>query len=227
MSIPVITIDGPSGSGKGTLANRLAVKLGWHFLDSGALYRVLAYSAQESGIKLDDINSLVEHAQEMPVRFGMSLGHESSHVFLGEKEITTAIRTEICGNAASQVAQYPEIRQALISRQRDFKKSPGLVTDGRDMGTVIFEDAGLKIYLEASPLARANRRLIQLQQAGLDANLEGLLLEIEARDYRDKNRSVSPLRPAEDAVVVDTTNMSAQEVQAHVWHLVSQKFGVA
>ena len=227
MSVPIITIDGPSGSGKGTLAHRLAEKLDWHFLDSGALYRLLAYSAQESGIKLDDIESLVQHVDDMPIRFDSAIGQESTHIFLGDKEVTSAIRTEMCGNAASQVAQYSQIRQALIARQRGFAKAPGLVADGRDMGTFIFPEAQLKIYLEASCKTRAERRLNQLHGAGLDANLEGLLLEIEERDQRDINRAVSPLKPAEDAVILDTTAMSVKAVSDRVWALVETTFGVA
>lgn len=206
MVIPVITVDGPSGSGKGTLSQSLAHYLGWHFLDSGALYRVLAFAALHYSIALDDIESLEDLSKTLEVRF------EHGRVFFEAQEITQEIRTEGCGGVASQIAQLAGVRQGLLERQRAFLLPPGLVADGRDMGTVVFPSAKLKLFLEATALERAKRRQLELKKLNMGVSLEGLLAEIEKRDVRDKHRALSPLVPAEDAWVIDTTFLSREQV---------------
>jgi CMP/dCMP kinase len=211
LGVPVITIDGPSGSGKGTVARRLAEHLGWHLLDSGALYRLVAYAAQLDGVRGDDAGPYTDVAQRLEVRFGATIdGHEQ--IWLRGAEVSTALRSEQAGEGASRVAAMPSVRAALTERQRSFALSPGLVADGRDMGTVIFPTAPLKIFLTASAEERARRRYNQLKDKGLGANLAALSLEIAERDRRDMNRAVAPLRPADDAVVVDSTALSIDAV---------------
>ncbi len=204
--IPIIAIDGPSGTGKGTLASRLAGRLGWHCLDSGALYRVLGLAAQQAGLNLKDGDALASLAGALPVSF------DGERVMLGDQDVSAAIRSERAGGSASLVATHPEVRAALLEWQRRQARPPGLVADGRDMGTVVFPGAGLKVFLDASPEERAKRRYKQLIEKGLDANLLGLVEDIRARDERDRNRPVAPLRPAADAVRVDSTRMSIDEV---------------
>ncbi|MFZ2289431.1 MAG: (d)CMP kinase [Halopseudomonas yangmingensis] len=211
MSVPVIALDGPGGSGKGTIAGLLAGRLGWHLLDSGALYRVLAQAAQRHAVALDDEAALAVLARELDVRFVVQPGDEQQVLLEGD-DVTRIIRTETAGAGASQVAALPAVREALLQRQRDFCQSPGLVADGRDMGTVVFTGAPLKIYLTASAEERATRRYRQLLGKGEDANLASLLEEIIARDARDMNRSVAPLKPADDAIIVDSTQMSIEQV---------------
>ena len=206
--IPVITVDGPSGSGKGTLSHRIATHLQWHFLDSGAIYRVLALASKWHEVALDNTKALCDLSAKLDVKFL----HDSQQIELEGKEITFEIRTESCGAGASQVAAIPEVRVALLERQKAFKKMPGLVADGRDMGTVVFPEADLKIFLEASPLERAKRRQQQLKEQGLDVSLDELFTEIAKRDKRDRDRAVSPLVPAQDAVILDTTSMSIESV---------------
>jgi len=207
---PVITIDGPSGSGKGTVANLLAARLGWHVLDSGALYRVLGFAAGQAGVDLEDGARLAELALEMELRF-----HDGK-VFLNDQDVSLAIRTEQAGNAASKVAALPEVRSALLQWQRTCARAPGLVADGRDMGSVVFPDAVVKVFLDASPEERARRRYNQLIEKGLSANLESLISEIRERDDRDRNRSVAPLRAPEGALIVDSTALSIEEVLERV-----------
>lgn len=207
-SIPIITVDGPSGSGKGTLSHELADKLRWHFLDSGAIYRVLAESARRHAVSYDNDKALVALANNLDVIFEK----RPSRILLEGQDVTLAIRTEQCGAGASQVAAIPKVREALLGRQRAFQKMPGLVADGRDMGTVVFPHADLKIFLEASPEERAKRRQLQLKGQGIDVSLGTLFTEIAARDKRDRERAVSPLIPAHDAIVLDTTSMSIEEV---------------
>ena len=202
---PVITIDGPSGSGKGTIARLLARELGYHFLDSGALYRLLAFAAEQRAIALDDEPSLVELAGKLDIVFPADGGEDD--VLLDGENIGSLIRTEAAGAGASKVAALPEVRTALLQRQRDFRSSPGLVADGRDMGTVVFPDAGAKIYLIASAEERARRRCKQLKEKGLDADYSAVVADIKARDERDMNRPVAPLKPAEDAESVDTSEL--------------------
>ena len=202
---PVITIDGPSGSGKGTIARLLARELGYHFLDSGALYRLLAFAAEQRAIALDDEPSLVELAGKLDIVFPADGGEDD--VLLDGENIGSLIRTEAAGAGASKVAALPEVRTALLQRQRDFRSSPGLVADGRDMGTVVFPDAGAKIYLVASAEERARRRCKQLKEKGLDADYSAVVADIQARDERDMNRPVAPLKPAEDAESVDTSEL--------------------
>jgi cytidylate kinase len=210
-SVPVITIDGPSGVGKGTISHLLTRELGWHFLDSGALYRLLALAAERHAIALQDTPALVIEAEKLDVSFPVD-EQGIVHVFFENQEVSGDIRTEQCGNGASRVAVIPEVRQALLQRQRDFLQLPGLVADGRDMGTTVFPDAGVKIFLTASAEVRAQRRYKQLKEKGLDVKLHSLIEEIEARDRRDRTRSVSPLKPAGDAVTIDTSALGIDEV---------------
>lgn len=206
----VITIDGPVSSGKGTIARLIAVKLGWHLLDSGALYRVLGHYAQQQNVALDDAEALVRLAKTLPVRFIEREGDVL--VLLDGEDVSRIIRHEQVGELASQVAVLQPVRDALLARQRDFAEPPGLVADGRDMGTVVFTDAPLKIYLTASAEERARRRFEQLKEKGFNATLATLVEDIRIRDERDMNRDVAPLRPATDAVTVDSTSLSIDQV---------------
>jgi len=215
-AVPVVAIDGPSGSGKGTIAQALATELGWHFLDSGALYRILAYAAQRRGIDLDDAARLAELGRNLPVEFSAS----NSKILLDNIDISTEIRTESAGNAASRVAAIPAVREALLARQQAFRRPPGLVADGRDMGTVVFPDAPLKLFLTASAEERARRRYNQLIGKGLSASLSTLAADIAERDRRDANRAVAPLRPADDAIVIDTSTLDIDATLARVRDLV-------
>ncbi|WP_022943835.1 (d)CMP kinase [Pseudoalteromonas ruthenica] len=215
-SMPVITIDGPSGSGKGTVCRLLAQKLGWDVLDSGAIYRVLALAALHHQIALDSEEALVPLAANLDVQFEFDNETDSSKIILEGEEVTHGIRNEEVGAAASKVAALPRVREALLRRQRAFRSENGLIADGRDMGTVVFPDAEVKIYLTASAEERAGRRFKELKERGLDVTLGGLLEDIKARDERDMNRSVAPLVPADDAITVDTTQLNAEQVFAQV-----------
>ena len=208
--IPVLTIDGPSGSGKGTLAQRMAEKLGWHYLDSGAIYRVLAQAALKHHIDLADETALATLAGQLDVKFLLKDGQ--LQVVLEGDDVSLLIRSEQAGNAASKVAALPAVRAALLQRQRDFRQTPGLVTDGRDMGTVVFPDATFKVFLTASAEVRAERRYKQLKEKGIDSNLSDLVAEISERDDRDMQREVAPLRPADDAVILDSTQLGIEAV---------------
>jgi cytidylate kinase len=211
---PVVTIDGPGGSGKGTIARLLAVQLGWHLLDSGALYRLIGLSAAQHGVGLDDPEGLARIAGTLDVRFGEHADEE--RIWLEDAEVSRELRTEEAGDRASRVARIPAVRAALLERQRGFAEAPGLVADGRDMGTVVFPDALLKIYLSASVEERARRRHKQLKEKGIDVSLRALSEEIEARDRRDLSRPVAPLRPAADARVLDSTELTPAEVLQQV-----------
>ena len=223
IEIPVITVDGPSGTGKGTLCLFLAHWLGWHMLDSGALYRVLAYAALARELSLDDEPGLAELAECLAVSFDQGPG-EIRVLLDGQEDISVAIRTEECGNAASRVAVKKGVREALLARQRAFRKEPGLIADGRDMGTVVFPDAQLKLFLTASAQERASRRYKQLKEQGISVNLPRLSVEISERDARDMGRALSPLIPAADAIVIDSTDFDAGEVCGQVSELVRQIF---
>lgn len=222
-AVPILTIDGPSGSGKGTVARLVADRLGWALLDSGALYRLVAYAAQSRSISLDDEAAAAAIAGDLDVRFGTdNQGHEQ--IWLDGQEVSAAIRTEQAGDGASRVAAMPAVRKALIARQKAFATPSGLVADGRDMGTVIFPDAPLKIYLTASAAERALRRYKQLKDKGLGANLAALSQDIAERDRRDASRPIAPLRPADDAQIIDSTSMSIDAVVARVLELAAQRF---
>lgn len=207
---PVITIDGPSGAGKGTLCKAMAEALQWHLLDSGAIYRVLALAALHHQVDVTSEDALVPLAAHLDVRFVASNGN--LEVILEGEDVSAEIRTQDVANAASQVAAFPRVREALLRRQRAFREAPGLIADGRDMGTVVFPDAPVKIFLDASSEERAHRRMLQLQEKGFSVNFERLLAEIKERDDRDRNRAVAPLVPAADALVLDSTSMSIDEV---------------
>ncbi|MGL9774759.1 MAG: (d)CMP kinase [Sodalis sp. (in: enterobacteria)] len=207
---PVITIDGPSGAGKGTLCKALAETLQWHLLDSGAIYRVLALAALHHQVAIDSEEALVALAAYLDVRFEVEQGQLS--VVLEGEDVSQAIRNETVGNSASQIAAFPRVREALLRRQRAFRAAPGLIADGRDMGTVVFPDAPVKIFLDASSDGRAHRRMRQLQEKGFSVNFERLLSEIKERDDRDRNRAVAPLVPAADALVLDSTRLTIDEV---------------
>jgi len=210
--MPVITVDGPSGSGKGTVCRLLAEKLGWDVLDSGAIYRVLSLAALHHQIALDNEEALVPLAANLDVQFLVDSQTNAGKVILEGEDVTTTIRNEEVGAAASKVAALPRVREALLRRQRAFRTENGLIADGRDMGTVVFPDAPLKIYLTASAQERARRRFVELNERGLDVTLGGLLEDIQARDDRDMNRAVAPLVPAEDAIELDTSELNAQQV---------------
>ena len=208
---PVIAIDGPSGSGKGTIAGLLARKLGWGLLDSGALYRLLAFAARNHGVDLTNEEAMKLLAAHLDVQF-VAAGKGGQRIILEGEEVTDAIRNEQIGAGASQVASLPAVREALLQRQRAFQEMPGLVADGRDMGTVVFPDAPLKVFLTASAEERARRRYLQLKAKGDDVNLASLLEEIRARDERDTQRAAAPLKPAADAIQLDSTELSIEQV---------------
>ncbi|PLX56247.1 MAG: (d)CMP kinase [Chromatiales bacterium] len=218
----VLTIDGPSGSGKGTVARRVADALGWRLLDSGALYRLTALAAMRDGVRLDDIAGVSAIAAGLDAKFDVADDGDERILLRGE-DVTAAIRNENCGELASQVAQHDEVRKALVGLQKSYRKPPGLVADGRDMGTVIFPDAGSKVFLTASPEERARRRYKQLKEKGISANLARLSIDISERDKRDATRAIAPLRPAADAVQIDTTGLSIDEVVALVVELVRDR----
>ena len=208
--IPVLTIDGPSGSGKGTVAQLMAKDLGWHYLDSGALYRVLAKACTKHGVELSDESSVSTLAKNLDVVFLFKNGE--LEVLLEGQNVSTLIRSEQTGNAASKVAALPLVRSALLERQHHFRQLPGLVTDGRDMGTVVFPDAPYKIFLNASAEVRAQRRHKQLKEKGIGSKISDLINEISERDERDRNRRVAPLRPATDAIQLDSTSLGIENV---------------
>ncbi|WP_334321460.1 (d)CMP kinase [Gilliamella apicola] len=209
-SVPVIAVDGPSGVGKGTLCQALANHFKWHLLDSGAIYRVLALSALKQNIALDDEQKLAQLALNLPLTFDTT-GIEVK-VLLNNIDVSKDIRTELTGGAASKVAAINSVRTALLQRQRDFRQAPGLIADGRDMGTIVFKDAPVKIFLDASAESRAERRMKQLQDKQNHVKFAEILQEITARDERDRNRTVAPLKPADDALIIDTTSLSIQDV---------------
>ena len=217
MNAPVITVDGPSGSGKGTLCALLAKQLGWNLLDSGALYRLLAFAAGNHGIDLTNEEALKQLAAHLDVQF------IDKRIVLEGEEVTDAIRNEQVGAGASMVASLPAVREALLQRQRAFQEEPGLVADGRDMGTVVFPDAPLKVFLTASAEERARRRYLQLKAKGDDVNLASLLDEIRARDERDTQRAVAPLKPAADAILLDSTELSIEQVLEQILREVADR----
>lgn len=210
MSVPVITIDGPTASGKGTVASRVAEALGFALLDSGALYRLTALTALEAGIALDDELSLANVARSLDVHF------DGERIVLAGREVQDEIRKEVVGNSASKIAALPKVRDALVELQHGFRRAPGLVADGRDMGTVIFPDAPLKVFLTASVEARADRRYKQLIGKGFPANMSALLQDLKERDARDTQRAVAPLKPAEGAHLLDTSDMTIEQAVAQV-----------
>lgn len=211
---PVLTIDGPSGSGKGTIAQLVAKKLGWHYLDSGAIYRVLAQAAIKHDIDLANESKLAGIAEKLDLVF--SLDGDILKVMLEGDDVSTLIRSEQAGNAASKVAALPLVRAALLGRQHDFRQTPGLVADGRDMGTVVFPDAEHKVYLTASAEVRAQRRYKQLKEKGIESNLSALIADISERDVRDSQREVAPLRPATDALQLDSSALGIEDVYKHI-----------
>ena len=220
MAVPVITVDGPSGVGKGTICLKLAEKTGWHLLDSGSLYRLTALQSIRNNITND--SQAIDIARELSVEYTADSGRLTIH--LAGDDVTEAIREEQVGNEASRLAAIPEVRQALLQRQRDFAVSPGLIADGRDMGTVVFPTAELKIFLTASAEERAKRRYKQLIGKGIGANLSDLAAELEERDRRDMNRKHSPLVAADDAISIDTTSLSIEQVTDKVMGLVNERF---
>lgn len=222
-SVPVIAIDGPSGAGKGTVSRRLADRLGWHLLDSGALYRLTALAGKRAGLEPEDRPGHAAAAAAMDARFGMDEAG-SERVWLAGEVVTGQIRTEEAGEAASRVAAWPEVRAALVGRQRRFARPPGLVADGRDMGSVIFPGAGLKVFLTATPEERARRRYNQLKEKGFNANLAALSVEIAERDRRDATRAVAPLRACDDAVILDSTQLGVDDVVAQLLMLARERF---
>jgi CMP/dCMP kinase len=222
-SIPVVTIDGPAGAGKGTLSRLVAQALNWSYLDSGALYRAVGIAAAWEGIGLDEPEQLAECASRTDIKFVTQYTDEPK-IFINSKEATAEIRSELAGSMASALAAQPLVRQALVELQRSFRQAPGLVADGRDMGTVIFPDAPYKFYLTASAMERAQRRHKQLMEKGVSVKLESLLHEIAARDERDANRAVAPLKPADDARIIDSTSMPIADVIEAVLSVLPSRF---
>ncbi|MCK5667953.1 MAG: (d)CMP kinase [Gammaproteobacteria bacterium] len=221
-SIPVIAVDGPSGTGKGTVCSHLANWLSWNFLDSGALYRILAVAAERHHLETNNEAAIADIAESLDVVFQRPQPGKDVTVIFEGNDISQEIRTEECGNSASQIATLPKVRSALLERQRKFQQAPGLIADGRDMGTVVFADAPLKIYLIASSAERAKRRYKQLKQKGFSVNLPRLTADIAERDTRDSQRTISPLKPADDAIVVDTTILEISEVIKKIENLVKE-----
>jgi cytidylate kinase len=224
-NVPVVAVDGPSGTGKGTLCCGLAARLGWHLLDSGAVYRALAWCMEQRGISGTDEGAVVELADAFELEF---IAPTNSHrdvarVLVDGQDVSLAVRSEACGDLASRIAALPRVRVALLERQHQFRLAPGLVADGRDMGTVVFPDAAVKVFLTASTEERANRRYKQLKEKGIGVSLAQLLEDIRARDKRDRERPVSPLMPAADAVVVDTTELTSDQVLERVLKIISEK----
>lgn len=220
---PVIAVDGPSGVGKGTLSRRLAAHLGFHLLDSGALYRLVALGAEEQAVPMDDEGALAALAGSLDVTFRLAPDDDLARPVLAGRPVGDELRSERCGENASRIAAFARVRAALLARQRAFRRSPGLVADGRDMGSVVFPDAALKVFLTASVEERARRRLKQLIAKGIGANLAPLLGEISARDKRDRERSVAPMKPASDAVVIDTTTLGIDQVFEQVMRIASER----
>jgi len=218
--IPVLTLDGPSGVGKGTVASIIAQKLDWHLLDSGAIYRAFAIVASNNDIKIDDIDNLLKLANNFDISFKLNSNHKPLNVYLNNVEVSSELRTEKTAALASQFAKIESLRKTLLVKQRQFKKLPGLVADGRDMGTVVFPDASFKVFLTAEVEERAKRRLKQLQETGIAGNISHTLAEVQKRDERDVNRQHSPLKPAKDALVIDTTNLTINEVITKVMALI-------
>ncbi len=218
---PIITIDGPSGAGKGTIAQNVASALNFHILDSGSLYRLTALASLDDNIDLSDEDKIAEIALNLPVVFTPT--ESGLQILLRDKDVSEAIRKEEIGMRASKVAAIPAVRDALLARQRGFSEAPGLVADGRDMGTTIFPDAPLKIFMTASAEERAERRFKQLKDKGISANIAALVNDLKLRDEQDANRAVSPLKPAEDAVQIDTTEMGIDEVTQMVLDLAKQR----
>jgi cytidylate kinase len=214
---PVLTIDGPSGSGKGTISKLLAEHLGWHLLDSGALYRILALQVLHDNCSFDDIDRIETLAGSLDAEFS------DNAAYLNGVAVTQEIRSEACGDVASRIAAYPSIREALLARQKLFAQPPGLVADGRDMGTIVFPDAFLKIYLDASVEERAKRRFLQLKESGYNVTLQDLIADIMQRDIRDKTRAVAPLEPASDAILLDCTDIGIEAVFKTIANLVKQR----
>lgn len=234
-SAPVLTIDGPSGSGKGTIVQHVAQKLGWHVLDSGALYRLVAFGSQNNQLSFENEDDIADYAANLDVKFKLvntdSSQSDGGHsrelqIILEGHVVGPELRTETTGNAASIVAAMPKVREALFQRQRDFRQFPGLVADGRDMGTTIFPDAKAKVFLTASAEERAQRRYKQLKLKGIDGNLAALLRDINERDERDSQRSASPLKPADDAVQIDTSDLSIEQVVEQVLAICKKAFDV-
>ena len=218
--IPILTVDGPSGVGKGTVARIVAQKQGWHLLDSGAIYQAFALAVDARGIDIKDENALEQVAKNLDLEFKTEADNELVSVYLDGKEVSGVLRTEQTGEMASKIASIGVVRATLLQRQQGFAKPPGLVADGRDMGTVVFADALFKIFLTASAQERASRRLKQLQNQGSEGIISQILAEVVARDERDSSRKHSPLKPAEDALVIDTTELSIDEVITRVMTLI-------
>ena len=219
-SVPIIAIDGPVGSGKGAVSHRVATALGFLLLDSGALYRVLALAARVRGVSFDDAAALADLARSLELEFAPGDAVEPVRILLAAVDVTGEARTEQCGNDASRVSAMSEVREALLARQRGFRRPPGLVADGRDMGSVVFPDAPVKVFLTATARVRAERRYKQLMAKGIDVSVTRLVREMAERDKRDSERAVAPLRPAEDAVVVDTSGLDVDSVVARVLDIV-------
>jgi len=218
--IPVLTIDGPSGVGKGTVANIVAAKLKWHILDSGAIYRAFALAASKRDIQIDNTGQLIELASNLDLRFAPDSANNALSVFLDNQEVSSELRTEKTAELASKFAMIGPLRESLLKRQQDFKKLPGLVADGRDMGTVVFKDAPYKVFLTASFEERAKRRLKQLHLRGITGNISHTLEDVRKRDERDASRKHSPLRPSKDALIIDTSDLTVDEVVTKVMALV-------
>ena len=226
-NVPVIAIDGPVGSGKGTVAHRVAAALGFPVLDSGALYRILALVARTRGASFDDPATLARLAGGLDVAFASGDAANPVRTLLAGVDVTGGIRTEQCGNDASRVSAWPEVRDAMLARQRGFRRPPGLVADGRDMGSIVFPDAPVKVFLTAAPRVRAERRHKQLMAKGVDVSVTRLFRELAERDRRDRERAVAPLKPAEDAVVVDTTGLDVDAAVARVLEIARSRMTAA